>query len=54
MILSANRDDCLEFDAAAFAQEAEKISVEGHFLPNEVGCGCSLLWLNLCHQLTGS
>ena len=31
------KDGCLEFDAAAFAKEAERIAGGGHFLPNEVG-----------------
>ena len=37
MIRSAE-DDCPEFDAAAFAREAERIAALGrHALPNEVG-----------------
>ena len=31
------KDDCLEFDAAAFAEDAARIAGGGHFLPNEVG-----------------
>ena len=36
------KDGCLEFDAMAFAREAERIAEGGHFLPNEVGYSCNL------------
>ena len=43
------KDDCLEFDAAAFAREAEKIAATGRHVPNEVGHPhFSMLSLMLC------
>ena len=46
MIPSA-KEDCLEFDGAAFAQEAGRVAGGGYFLPNEVGyklaMGCELV-----------
>ena len=37
-----DKDGCLEFDAMAFAREAERIAEGGHFLPNEVGYSCEM------------